>query len=100
MLTPHCADVNTRACVEFSHVPAQQLVNGGTFTPVDTSRPYPSDVMYIPCVTIMEVDGSGAVNWYPEGNTYVMNEAGRTVATFAHSLHRTHTTLEDAMQAG
>ena len=41
-----------------------------------------------PIVTLhMNIDGSEAINFYPLGNTYVLNEQGKTIATFS-VLHK------------
>lgn len=37
----------------------------------------------LPLVKVSDLDGF-VTTWYPEGNTYVMNETGKTIATFSH----------------
>ena len=41
-----------------------------------------------PIVTLhMNIDGSEAISFYPRGNTYVLNEQGKTIAIFS-VLHK------------
>lgn len=38
-----------------------------------------------PVVTVfLNIDGSEKISWYPEGNTYVLNKLGQTIASFGH----------------
>lgn len=74
---------NTKAFT-LIEVKNSNFVKFGRVTPENATDTKPAGS---PIVKIgLNIDGTGPIHYYPDGNTYLLNESGKTIATFEKTV--------------